>query len=102
MVGRSPVSRPSQRLSQRPIGIRCLPTTHQFELLRQTIEYLAFGSQDFNRLGRLPISDCDVEVAAEDKISAAANRTDAVENILHRADVSAFANRSVNAEHDYT
>jgi hypothetical protein len=101
MVGRSRVSRPSQRLSQRPIGICRLPTTGQIELVGQAIEYIAFGAWNLDGLGRLSISDGNVEVAAEHKIGMAAKQADAVKNVLHRADVSAFTNGSMNAENDY-
>src|SRR5207244_816772 len=100
MVGRIRVPHPSQRLSQRPARIRCLPTTHQVEFVGQPVEYFAFATQKSDSLTWLPVSDRDVEVAAQYEVGTVAKQGNTIENMLHRADVSAFTNRSVNAEHD--
>ncbi len=99
MVGRTGVPHPSQRLSQRAVRIRCLPTTYQIELVGQAVEYVAFATQNSDSLTRLTISDCHVEVTAQYKVGTVAKQGNAVEDVLHRADVSAFTDRSVNAEH---
>jgi len=99
MVGRTGVSHPSQRLSQRAVRIRCLPTTHQIELVGQAVEYVAFARQNSDSLTRLTISDCYVEVTAQYKVGTVAKQGNTIEDVLHRADVSAFTDRSVNAEH---
>jgi hypothetical protein len=77
-----------------------LPTTHQIELLGQAVEYVAFRPQNSDSLTWLPISDRDVEVTAQYKVGTIAKQGNTIENVLHRADVSAFTDRSVNAEHD--
>src|SRR5262245_51557212 len=99
MVGRTRVPHPSQRLSQRAARIRCLPTTHQIELIREAVEYVAFATQNSDLLASLPISDCNVEVTAQYKVRTVAKRGNTIENAVHRADVSAFTDRSMNAEH---
>jgi len=76
-----------------------LPTTHQIELVGQPVEYVAFATQNSDSLTRLTISDCHVEVTAQYKVGTVAKQGNAVEDVLHRADVSAFTDRSVNAEH---
>jgi len=43
MVGRARVCHPSQRLGQRAIGMRCLPTTHQSGFVGQAVEQVAFA-----------------------------------------------------------
>src|SRR5262249_14069193 len=45
------------------------------------------------------MSDRDVEVTTQDKVGAAAKQGNTIENVVHRADISAFTDRSVNAEH---
>src|SRR5215471_9071206 len=99
MVGRTGVPHPSQRLSQRAARIRFLPTTHQIELIVEAVEYVALAPQNPDSLACLPISDRDVEVTAQYKVCTVPKRGDTVENAVHRADISAFTDRSVNAEH---
>src|SRR5262245_53651454 len=98
MAGRTRVSHPSQRLSQRAVRIRCLPTTHQIELVGETVKYVAFPSQNSDLLARLPISHRDVEVTAQYNVGTVAKQGNTIENVLHRANVSALTDRSVNAE----
>ena len=76
-----------------------MPTTHQIELITEAVEYVAFAPQNPDLLACLPISDRDVEVTAQYKVRTVAKRGDTVENAVHRADISAFTDRSVNAEH---
>jgi len=99
MVGRPGVSHPSQRLSQRAIRIRCLPTTHQIKLVGQAVEYGTLTLQNPDSLARLPISDRDIEVTAEYEVGTVAKRGKTVENILHCAYVTALTDGAVNAEH---
>ena len=76
-----------------------MPTTHQIELISEAVEYVAFAPQNPDLLACLPKSDRDIEVTAQYKVRAVAKRGDTVENAVHRADISAFTDRSVNAEH---
>ena len=99
MVGRARIAHPSQRLRQRAVRIRGLPTTDQIELAAQAVKDVAFAAKNPDRLMGLPVTDGDVEVTAEHKVCAAAQRRYTIENVLHRADVSAFTDRSVNAEY---
>src|SRR5262249_3361022 len=98
MVGRARVPHPSQRLSQRTSGMLCLPATDQAEFVGQAIEQITFAPQYSDCLAGLPISHCNVEVAGQYQVGAAAKKGNAVENLMYRADVAAFAGRPVNAE----
>src|SRR5206468_4672065 len=72
VIRRGRVSCPSQRLRQRTIRIRRLPTTHQLELVRQAVENIAFASQHPDAIARLPVADGDVEVTAQYEVSSPA------------------------------
>src|SRR5262245_53510660 len=99
MVGSNWVAHPSERLSQRTSRICCLPTTDKIELVLQAVEDVTFSAGESDAIAGLSISDCDVEVPTQHQISAATKRRDAIENLLHRADVSTFTGRPMNAEH---
>jgi len=76
-----------------------LPATHKVEFVGQPIEQGTFAPQYANSLARLTISHCHVEVAGQYQVGPAAKHGNTVEDLMHRADVSAFACRSVNAEY---
>src|SRR5881628_482628 len=95
VIGRRRVTHPSQRLRQRTIRIRCLPTAHQLELFRQAVENIAFALQHPDAIARLPVSDGDVEVTTQYEVSAPAEGGDTVEDVLHCSDVSPFTGWSV-------
>jgi len=99
MVGRARVPHPSQRLRQRTVWIRCLPTTHEIELVGQAVEYVTLATQKSDWIARPPISDSDVEVTTQYEIGMVSKQGDTIENVLHCAHVSAFTDGSVNAEH---
>jgi hypothetical protein len=86
-------------LGQRTLGVRGLPATDQAEVLSEAVEYVAFTAKDPDRFSFLPISDGDVEVPAQHKIGIAAKCRHTIQNMLHCADVTPFANRDVNAQH---
>jgi hypothetical protein len=79
--------------------MRCLPTAHQLEFMGQAVEYVEFAAQNSDSLMWLAVSDGDVEVAAQHKVGTIAKHSNTIENVLHRAYVAAFTDRSVNAEH---
>jgi hypothetical protein len=87
-------------LCKRAAGIRGLPATDQIELAGQTVQYVALAAQKSDLLMWLPVSDGDVEITAQHKVGAAAKPHEAIKNVLHGADVTAFTDRSVNAEYD--
>jgi len=80
----------------------CLPTANQIELIRQTVEQVAFAAQKFDWITRLPVSDRDVEVTAQHEVRTVAKPGETIKNVMHRADISEFAGRSMNAEHNKT
>src|SRR4051812_47796072 len=99
MVRRLRIGHPAQRLSQRAVRICCLPATHQVELLAQTVENGQLAPKNFDRLSDLTVSDRDVEITTQYKICTVFQRRHTIKNLLHRSNVSVFANRAMNTEH---
>jgi hypothetical protein len=77
----------------------CLPAADKTEFARQTFEDLPLAAADPPPLANLTVTNDDVEVTAENKIGACAQRCDPVEDPVHGPDVSVFSCGTVNAEH---
>jgi len=63
------------------------------------VEERRVGREDWEWVAWRTIFDCHVGGTAQYKVGTVAKQGNAVEDVLHRADVSAFTDRSVNAEH---
>src|SRR5262245_19769614 len=98
VIRRRAVGAPAQCLRQRPIGMRGLPAADQFELLRKPIQDVSLAATHPDFIPRTAVARGDVEIAAQNQVGSLTQRRDAIEYLLHRADVTVFARRCMDAE----
>jgi hypothetical protein len=82
VIGRAGISHPAQGLRQRPAGVSRLPAAGESELIRESIQDVAFTLQHSHRLVVPPIPNRNIEVTTENQICASGKRKKTIENVV--------------------